>query len=332
MGGAEGAALGRPDLRHLGATEHPHRRCPQPLRAGDRGGLGGRAGRRLAPPRPLLHALGQRLQQPDRHRRRRPAGPLPRRLAADRAADGGATGPRASAARLAGAADRARRRRRRRPRRRRQRGFCEGAGAARDRRRPSHDRRPHRLRPAAAGAARPADPADAAGERDQDDGDLRRALLAGRGTLGTGDERPRPGPGDLRQLAARRQPRRPARVPRGSLRPPLGDAAGGGAARGDPRRPRAPVRAAGGAAGRLRRAGLGRRGVDARLLRLPDDDRRLDRIRPRPARAGRPPALGRGRDRHRLERLHGRPSAPANAPPPRPSVRFGRRPPARLCP
>ena len=60
------------------------------------------------------------------------------------------------------------------------------------------------------------------------------------------------------------------------------------------------------AARALHRARLGRGGVDPRLLRLPDDDRRLDRIRPRPARPDRAPALGRGRDRHRLERLHGR--------------------------
>ncbi len=51
------AELGQPDLRHLGRPQHPHRHGPQPLRVGDRGSLGGRARRRLAPPRPLLHAL-----------------------------------------------------------------------------------------------------------------------------------------------------------------------------------------------------------------------------------------------------------------------------------
>ena len=80
------------------------------LRARDRGGLGGRARRRLAAPRPLLHPLRRRLQHPGRDRRRRPAGPLPRRLAAARAADGRAAGSGAGAPRRAGAADRARRR------------------------------------------------------------------------------------------------------------------------------------------------------------------------------------------------------------------------------
>ena len=80
---------------------------PHPLRAGDRGRLGGRAERRLAPPRPLLHALRQRLQHPARDRRRRPAGPLPRRLAAARAADGRAARRGTGAPGGAGAADRA---------------------------------------------------------------------------------------------------------------------------------------------------------------------------------------------------------------------------------
>ncbi len=84
-----------------------------------RGGLGGRAQRRLAPSRPLLHALRQRLQHAARHRRRRPAGSLPRRLAAPRAADGRAAGRGTGAPGGAGAADRARARWRRPARRRR---------------------------------------------------------------------------------------------------------------------------------------------------------------------------------------------------------------------
>ncbi len=56
----------------------------------------------------------------------------------------------------------------------------------------------------------------------------------------------------------------------------------------------------------LHRADLGRGGVDPRLLRLPDDHRRLDRIRQRPARPDRPPALGGRRDGDDLGRVHGR--------------------------
>ncbi len=46
------------------------------------------------------------------------------------------------------------------------------ASASRDRHRPAHPRRPHRLRPAVAGDARPTHPAHAAGRGEQDDGDL----------------------------------------------------------------------------------------------------------------------------------------------------------------
>ena len=69
---------------------------------------------------------------------------------------------------------------------------------------------------------------------------------------------------------------------------------------------RAPVRPAGPHPRRLRRQGLGRRGVVAWLLRLRDDDRGVDRVRPRAACTRRPDPLGRRRDRHDLERLHGR--------------------------
>ena len=67
-----------------------------------------------------------------------------------------------------------------------------------------------------------------------------------------------------------------------------------------------PVRTARGATGALRGAPVGRGGVVARVLRLPHAHRRLDQLRPRAARAARPAALGRGRDRDGVERLHGR--------------------------
>ena len=74
---------------------------------------------------------------------------------------------------------------------------------------------PDRLRPAAAGPPRPADPAHADGLGRQVHGDLRRAVLARRRAERPGDERRRPGEGDLRQLAARRVPRRAAGLPGG---------------------------------------------------------------------------------------------------------------------
>ena len=95
-------------------------------------------------------------------------------------------------------------------------------GAAGDRRDPADAGRAHRLRPAAARPPRPADPADAAGHGDQDDGDLRAPVLARGGALRPGDQRRRPGPRRLRQLAAGRQPRRPARLPRGAAGAPVG--------------------------------------------------------------------------------------------------------------
>ena len=56
-------------------------------------------------------------------------------------------------------------------------------------------------------------------------------LLARGRPLGPGGQRRRPGPRRLRQLAARRQPRRPARLPRGTARPRVGRAARRRAAR-----------------------------------------------------------------------------------------------------
>ncbi len=67
-----------------------------------------------------------------------------------------------------------------------------------------------------------------------------------------------------------------------------------------------PLRARGGEPARLRGQELGRRGVDPRLLRLLHAHRRVDGLRAPPARAGWPDPLGRGRDRDRVERLHGR--------------------------
>ena len=85
----------------------------------------------------------------------------------------------------------------------------------RDRRAASHADLPDRLRPADAGAARPAHAADPAGRGDQVHGDLRPPVLARPGPHRPGDEHRGPGQADVRQLAARRKPRRPARLPRG---------------------------------------------------------------------------------------------------------------------
>ena len=145
--------------------------------------------------------------------RRRAAGPLRRRLAADRAAAGrGARRARSSSARPCAAsstvgdgvtvhADGARRTRQ--------------ARARGDR---ADARRPRRLRPAAARLPGPAHPAHADGHGRQVHGRLRGALLARRGALGPGHERHRAGQGDLRQLAAGRLAGRPARLPRGQAR------------------------------------------------------------------------------------------------------------------
>ena len=103
--------------------------------------------------------------------------------------------------------DRARRRRRRRARAPRGRGDRALAGG------------PHRLRPAAAGAPRPAHPAHAAGHGGQVHGHLRRALLARAGPQRPGHQRRRPGEAHLRQLTARRLARGAAGLPRGRARP-----------------------------------------------------------------------------------------------------------------
>ena len=121
-----------------------------------------------------------------------------------------------------------------------------------------------------------------------------RAVLARGGPLRPGDQRRRPGPRRLRQLAAGRLARASCSASsRGACARQWGARDAAERRDGDPRRPRPPLRRAGGAARALHRAGLGRGGVDPRLLRLPDDDRRLDRIRPRPARPDRPDPLGR---------------------------------------
>ena len=73
-------------------------------------------------------------------------------------------------------------------------------------------------RPALPGAPRPAHPAHPAGRRHQVPRRLRRAVLAPRRAHRPGGLGRRPGEGDLRQLAARRLARRPARVPRGRSR------------------------------------------------------------------------------------------------------------------
>ncbi len=73
-----------------------------------------------------------------------------------------------------------------------------------------------------------------------------------------------------------------------------------------PRRPRRLLRPAGARAARVRRAGLGERGVDPRRLRRASGAGNLDRLRPSAARARGPRSLGRLGDQRRVERLHGR--------------------------
>ena len=74
----------RRNVRTGGRSRHPA--------AGDHRRLGGRAARRLAPARPLLHPLGRLARDPHRRRGRRAAGPRRRRHPADLAADGRAAG------------------------------------------------------------------------------------------------------------------------------------------------------------------------------------------------------------------------------------------------
>ena len=126
--------------------------------------------------------------------------------------------------------------------------------------------------------------------------------LSGQARLGR-----RAGEGRLRQLAARRRARRAARASSRARRARP-------RARGPPAQRRAPwsatlppaLRPARRGARRPTSSGLGRRGVDARLLRRLPAARRVDGARARAARAGRAPALGGQRDGDALERLHGR--------------------------
>ena len=90
-----------------------------------------------------------------------------------------------------------------------------GRGPPRDRRGAPDARGSDRLRPAAAGDPRRAQPADGPGQRGQVHGDLRAPVLARARPLGHGDQRHRPGLGRVRQLAARRLAGSAARVPRG---------------------------------------------------------------------------------------------------------------------
>ena len=193
----------------------------QPPRARGRGRLGGRARGHVAAPHALLHPLGR--QPPDalRHGGRGAAGPLRRRVAADRDAHGGGArasgccsghpvraighGPDGVVVRADGAEVRARR----------------AVVAVR-----ADARRPDRLRPAAARLSRPAHPADAARHRGQVHGDLRGALLARRRPVRRGHERRRAGAAHVRQLAAGRLARRAARLPRGPPRAAARAAAG----------------------------------------------------------------------------------------------------------
>ena len=298
------------DLRLLGPPQHPHRRRPQPLRAGDRGGLGGRAERRLAPPRPLLHPLRRRLQHPDRDRRRRPAGPLPRRLAAAGAADGRAAGGGAGAALAA-------------PVRRIEHGgdgvvlHADGPGGEMGGLvvpRPQRNRRRSRRPWPGAIAYDPPLPA----RRDQltqrmPQGTVIKTMaiyetpfwreegLSGQATSDVGPARvvfdnspPDGSPGVLLGFLEGRLARSGARGPPRSA----ATAILAGHARLFGERAARPERFI----ERVWAEEEWTRGCYGCLM----VHRRLDRIRQRPARADRPPALGRRRDRDGLERLHGR--------------------------
>ena len=336
LGGPERGPLRRADGGDLDAPQHGHGAGSDAARARCRGRVGGAARGHVAAARPLLHPLGGQPRAALRHRGRRAAGPLRRRVAARADPDGGRARRGAGGAGGAGA-----------PHRPRLRGG-DGARRRRRRSRPPRDPRARanaggadRLRPAAAGLPRPAHPAHAARHRRQVHGPVRRAVLAWRRTLRPGHERRRAGQAHLRQLAARRHTRRPARLPRGPVRARARPGAGRGAAGGCARLLRTAVRPARRQARRLRREALGRRGVLARLLRLPPAHRRLDQLRTRAPGADRPPPLGGRRVRHGLERLHGRrasarararharcstgsrktsgpPAGPGRPPPPRP--------------
>ena len=210
----EGREARRADRRHLDAPQPRHAGRPDAARARHRGGLGRPARGHLAAARALLHPLGGQPRAAVRHRGRRPAGPLRGRLAADPDPDGRGARRRSGScsARPCAASSTARRRDRRTPTARVLR------GRARDRRGGAHARGPDRVRPAAARLPRPAHPAHAAGHGGQVHGDLRRAVLARRGPVRPGHERPRPGHAHLRQLAARRLAGRAARLPRGPPR------------------------------------------------------------------------------------------------------------------
>src|SRR6476619_3022261 len=107
---------------------------------------------------------------------------------------------------------------------------------------------------------------------------------------------------ELAERLLRRRPARLRRRPRGAR---AGGAAGSGAPRAGARLLRAPLRPPRRPAGLLRRTDLGRRGMVRRRPDLELRPGRLDHLRACPARAQWPGALGRHRDRHGVERLHG---------------------------
>ena len=248
----------------------------------------------VAAARALLHPLGGQPRAALRHRRRRAAGPLRRRLPADAARGWPRRSGRSAccSARPCGAIAHGARRRG---------GDADGAEVR-------ARRAVVAIAPTLAGRIAYDPPLP--GHRDQltqrmplgtvvkcmaiyDEPFWRADGLSGQATSDAG-----PVQGHLRQLAARRLARRAARLPRG---PPRARSWGGC--------PQAERRAAvvdcfarlfgprAARAGALRRAPLGRGGVDPRLLRLPHAHRRLDRLRPRAARADRAASTGPARRR-----------------------------------
>ena len=254
----------------------------------------------VAPLRALPSPLGRRVPEPDQHRGRRAAGSCGGRHAGDRGPHRGAA-RRRRPARDAGAGDPpdgVRRGGRRRP--------GDGARRARRRGHPAHARGPRPLRAEAPGRAC-APPATPSGRLHlQDRARLRRAVLARRRSLGrVARARLRPLAHD-RRVRSHGTARHPQHVRLRTRRAGARAARSVRATSSGRRRDDRALRPEGGEGPRLRGAGLGRGGMDARLLHGPLGARSPDAVRAPPPRARRAHPLGRHGDLTGDERLHRR--------------------------